>query len=110
MRDLNMMEIEAVSGAGFWSAFNSAILGAVGAGSAGAIIGGMHGGDGGGILGVGAIGQLVGMLGGGLIGVVAGSVGGWIVGWSDPATVIALVTQFFSNASSGLFHNGPAAK
>lgn len=56
MRELNVMEIDAVSGAGLFSSLTSAILGATAAGCAGAIIGGMHGGDGGGLLGVGSIG------------------------------------------------------
>jgi hypothetical protein len=105
MRDLNMMEIDAVSGAGFWDAATSAILGAVAAGCAGAIIGGMHGGDGGGILGVGGIGQLVGMIGAGMIGVVAGAIGGAVIGWNDPETIKSLVTQFASNVSNGTFQN-----
>jgi len=108
MRDLNMMEIDAVSGAGLWDAITSSILGATAAGCAGAIIGGMHGGDGGGILGIGAIGQLVGMIGGGLIGVVAGAVGGAVVGWDDAATVTSLVTQFANNVSNGSFQNSGA--
>ena len=110
MRDLNMMEIDTVSGAGFWDAVTSSILGAAAAGSAGAIIGGMHGGDGGGILGVGAIGQLVGMIGGGLIGVAAGGVLGAVMGWNDSATVTSLVTQFFTSAANGTFQDNAAGK
>jgi predicted lipid-binding transport protein (Tim44 family) len=109
MRDLNMMEIDAVSGAGFWDAITSAVLGATAAGCAGAIIGGMHGGDGGGILGIGSIGQLVGMVGGGLIGVVAGAVGGAVVGWNDSETVLSVVTQFATNVSNGTFQNTATA-
>ncbi|MFU2316234.1 colicin V synthesis protein [Rahnella sp. PCH160] len=103
MRELSVMEVEAVSGAGFFSALTSAILGAAGAGSAGAIIGGMHGGDGGGVLGVGTIGQGVGMIVGGLFGIAFGAVAGAIVGWNDPDAVTSLVTQWVSNVSSGLF-------
>lgn len=40
MRELNVMEIDAVSGAGLFSSLTSAILGATAAGCAGAIIGG----------------------------------------------------------------------
>lgn len=40
MRELNVMEIDAVSGAGLFSSLTSAILGATAAGFAGAIIGG----------------------------------------------------------------------
>lgn len=105
MRELSVMEIETVSGAGFFSSLTSAILGATAAGCAGAIIGGMHGGDGGGILGFGAIGQLVGMIGGGLIGVVAGAVGGAVVGWDDPDSVTSTVLQFANNVSNGTFQS-----
>lgn len=103
MRELNVMEIDAVSGAGLFSSLTSAILGATAAGFAGAIIGGMHGGDGGGVLGFGAIGQLVGMIGGGLIGVVGGAVGGAVIGWDDPGSVTSSVLQFVNNVSSGDF-------
>ena len=108
MRDLTMMEIDAVSGAGFWESVTSSILGAVAAGCGGAIIGGMHGGDGGGILGFGAIGQLVGMIGGCLIGVVAGAVVGAVMGWNDSETVTSLVTQFFTSVINGTFQNNTA--
>ena len=103
MRELNVMEIDAVSGAGLFSSLTSAILGATAAGCAGAIIGGMHGGDGGGLLGVGSIGQLVGMIGGGLIGIVAGAIGGAVVGWDDPNAVTSTVLQFANNVSNGDF-------
>ena len=104
MRELNVMEVEAVSGAGFLSALSSAVLGGLAAGGQGAIIGGMHGGDGGGILGVGAVGQLVGMVGAGLIGLAGGAIGGFVMGWDDPDTVKSLVTQWVSNTSSGSYH------
>ncbi|AGO56787.1 colicin V synthesis protein [Serratia plymuthica] len=103
MRELNVMEVEAVSGAGFLSAVSSSILGAAAAGAAGAIIGGMRGGDGGGILGVGTIGQGVGMIVGGMMGIAAGSVGGFVIGWDSPQTVTSLVTQFASNIGANIF-------
>lgn len=104
MRELNVMEIDAVSGAGFWDAITSGILGGVSAGLAGAIIGGVNGGNGGGILGIGSIGQLVGMIGGGLIGVAGGAIAGAVVGYSDPEAVTSLCTQFYNNVSSGTFY------
>lgn len=104
MRELNVMEIEAVSGAGFFSAITSAIIGGLAAGGQGAIIGGMHGGDGGGILGFGAIGQGVGMVAAGLMGLVGGAIGGFVMGWDDPDTVKSLVTQWVSNTSSGSYN------
>lgn len=103
MRELNVMEIEAVSGAGFFSALTSAILGGAAAGAAGAVIGGMHGGDGGGILGFGAIGQGVGMVAGGLFGIAFGAIGGAIIGWNDPDSVTSMVSQWVSNVSNGSF-------
>ncbi|QGH63929.1 colicin V synthesis protein [Serratia proteamaculans] len=88
MRELNILEVDQVSGGygnGFFAdlneMFNSAVIGAAAAGAFGAIIGGKHGGTGGG-WGFGALGQLVGMIGGGLIGMAAGGIGGAVVGWN----------------------------
>jgi len=110
MRDLNLMEVNAVSGAGLWESITSSILLASAGGAAGAIIGGMHGGDGGGIIGIGAIGQLVGMLGAGAIGTVAGAVAGAIMGWNDSASVNSLTNQFFTNVFNGTFQDNAAGR
>ena len=103
MRELNVMEISEVSGAGFWDAVNSAIvLGAAGF-AAGAAYGGIHGGDGGGILGIGAFGQLVGVIVGPIIGVAGGVVLGAALGWNDSASVNAIATQWLNNFANGDF-------
>ncbi|THD51259.1 colicin V synthesis protein [Enterobacteriaceae bacterium ML5] len=103
MRELSVMEVDVVSGAGLWSALTSSVLGATFAGTAGVILGGGHGGDGGGILGVGAIGQMVGFFAGGIVGVAAGAIGGFIIGWDSPETVTSLVTQFATSVTNGTF-------
>ncbi|MFV9688990.1 colicin V synthesis protein [Pantoea sp. ARC607] len=103
MRELNVMEINEVSGAGFWSAVSSAILlGATGF-AAGAAYGGIHGGDQGGLLGVGVVGQLVGVIVGPIIGVIGGSILGAVLGWNDPDSVNAIATQFLNNFVNGNF-------
>lgn len=103
MRELNVMEISEVSGAGFWDALTSSIvLGATGF-AAGAAYGGIHGGDRGGILGVGVVGQLVGVIVGPVIGVISGGVLGAAMGWNDPDSVTALSTQFLNNFVNGGF-------
>ncbi|MFG1173948.1 hypothetical protein AAFN90_10185 [Erwiniaceae bacterium CAU 1747] len=98
MRELNLVEMEDVSGAYSWNwgtaggvvsslvkntaeAVASATNLAVTAGWEGAIIGGKHGGSNGGILGFGIIGNLVGVIGGGIYGTVGGAVQGALLGW-----------------------------
>ncbi|MGC6389839.1 colicin V synthesis protein [Ewingella sp. S1.OA.A_B6] len=103
MRELNVMEINEVSGAGWLSALSSSILlGAVGFG-AGAAFGGARGGDGGGILGIGSFGQLVGVIVGPVIGVASGAVIGASIGFNDPDTVSALATQWVNSVFNGSF-------
>lgn len=103
MRDLNMMEIDAVSGAGFWSAVTSSIIGASAGFTGGAIIGGMHGGDGGGIFGIGAIGQFIGMFSAAIVGGVNGGISGAVLGWNDAESITSLATQFWSNVANGTY-------
>lgn len=103
MRELNVMEISEVSGAGFWDAVNGAItLGATGF-AAGGAYGGIHGGDNGGLLGIGAFGQLVGVIVGPVIGVIGGGALGAVLGWNDLASVTALSTQWVNNFVNGTF-------
>lgn len=110
MRDLNMMEIDAVSGAGFFEAISSAIVGGSAGFAGGAIIGGMHGGDGGGIIGIGSIGQLVGMIGGGIIGGVTAGLTSAVIGWNDQSTITSLATQFWSSVASGTYQDNAAGR
>lgn len=114
MRELNLAEMEDVSGAYSWNwgsaggfltslakntveLAKSVIVGAATAGAAGAIIGGKHGGDGGGLLGFGAIGQGVGMIGGGLIGMVAGGAAAAAAGWD-------LTLEYSEKAAEGMIN------
>ncbi|KKB02753.1 hypothetical protein [Pantoea anthophila] len=97
MRELNVMEISEVSGAGILESITSAItLGAMGF-CAGAAYGGIHGGDQGGLLGVGVVGQLVGVIVGPIIGIVGGGTLGAVLGWNDPDSVNAIATQWLNN-------------
>jgi len=103
MRNLNVMEIEAVSGAGLWSSITSAFIGGLSAASAGSLVGGTHGGDGGGLLGFGLIGQAVGMIVGCIMGGLTGAISAAIIGWNDPDMVISLSTQFLTSVINGTF-------
>ncbi|MGU3525043.1 colicin V synthesis protein [Enterobacteriaceae bacterium C23F] len=93
MRELNVMELDAVSGAGLWSALTSSVLGAVVGVAAGALVGGSAATKGGGILGLGIIAEGVGMVGGAILGGIACTVGAFIVGYNDPDTVSSLAIQ-----------------
>lgn len=106
MRDLTIYEVEQVSGGygnGFFAdlteAVTSSVIGAIGAGWAGAVIGGKNGGTGGG-WGFGALGQLVGMIGGGLIGMAGGAVGAPLLGLN---TTMSMAMAAFGNFINGTF-------
>lgn len=82
MRDLSLVEVSSVAGAG--------ILGAIQFGTTaawtGAILGGKYGGSNGGILGFGIVGNAVGLVAGG----VMGGVGGALIGlFNGDATATA---------------------
>lgn len=104
MRELNVMEINEVSGAGAWEAITSAIAMGVTGLAAGTCYGGINGAAGGGQLGFGLIGQLVGVIVSPIVGGVAGAVLGAIIGWDNPEGVTALCTQWLSNFANGNFH------
>ena len=118
MKQLSVMEMDAVSGGRYTWNFSSvsnavtsvvtngisAAAGIVGGAAAGAaigtIIGGAHGGDGGGILGVGSIGQGVGMIYGLAAGAVIGGIAGGLAGFDD---VYNYGTAFIDGAIEGTF-------
>lgn len=81
MRELNVMEIEIVSGAGLFSRIGASVLGAVAGVNVGMAKGGVSGGSTGGILGVGAIAAAVTMVIGGVSGVVTGALYGFVNDW-----------------------------
>lgn len=103
MRELNVMEINEVSGGDLLSSLTSAIILGTTGFAAGAAYGGIHGGDRGGLLGVGVIGQLVGVVVGPIVGVIGGTILGAVMGWNDPHSVTALATQWLNNFVSGNF-------
>ncbi|HKS33419.1 MAG TPA: hypothetical protein VJS14_06795 [Enterobacteriaceae bacterium] len=87
MRELTMMEIEAVAGAGLFSRIGAAALGGMAGFSGGAMQGGIAGGNTGGILGFGLISSLVGALWGGVMGMAQGVVYGLVNDW-DPTLAL----------------------
>lgn len=103
MRELNMMEVNAVSGAGiFDSLYSAAYMGLAGL-ATGAILGTkIGGGAGGGLLGFGLFGEAVGVVVGGAIGTIVGSGIGGMLGWNDSATAISLSNQAISNIVTSL--------
>jgi hypothetical protein len=109
MRELTVIEINEVAGAGLGSAIYSGILGGVSAGAGGAIIGGVHGGDGGGLLGFGAIGQGVGMVAGGLIGVAVGGIAGTLYGYNHKEEVESICVSFYTSVINGSFYPGTSS-
>jgi hypothetical protein len=81
MRELNIMEIEHVSGAGLFDRLGAAFLGGLAGIGIGSAKGGVSGGSTGGILGVGAIAAAVTAVWGGGLGAVTGAVYGFVNGW-----------------------------
>lgn len=82
MRELNIMEIEHVSGAGLFDRLGAAFLGGLAGIGIGSAKGGVSGGSTGGILGIGAIAAAVTAIWGGGLGAVTGAVYGFVNGWN----------------------------
>ncbi|KGT94985.1 hypothetical protein NG99_04890 [Erwinia typographi] len=96
MRELNMMEIEAVSGAGFLDTVGAITLGALVGLSVGTVKGGVAGGSVGGILGFGLISAGVTMVIGMVYGTVIGGIFGMVNGWNTTAEYFnEVVAQWF---------------
>lgn len=106
MRELTVIEIEDVAGAGLGSAIYSSVLAAASGTAGGAIIGGVHGGDGGSLLGVGSIGQGVGMVAGGAIGLVTCGIYGFAYGYNHAEEVESICASFFNSVINGSFYPG----
>lgn len=116
MRELSVVELDAVSGAGLFGSFSNgspavttngicdSLLGAAAMGVTlagyGMTIGGTHGGDGGGILGLGAIGQLVGLVIPTIEGAIVGTVLGAIYGLSGSQPLINQLVQGWANGTA----------
>jgi hypothetical protein len=103
MRELNVMEVEAVSGAGFLSSLSSAILAGTVFAAGGTYIGGVGGGSGGGFLGFGLLGEAVGAIAGGILGAATGVVMGAALGWDNPESINSLSTQVITSIINGNF-------
>ena len=117
MKELNVFEMEVISGGYNWdfsyatSAFTSlagnaieaagsALVGGVIGGMLGTLIGGTQSGANGGLLGFGLIGNGVGMFWGLLWGAIGGAVGATAVGWD---TTIDTMMQMAINGIEGKF-------
>jgi hypothetical protein len=81
MRELTIMELEHVSGAGLISRVGAAGLGAILGLVNGVVKGGVSGGSAGGLLGVGIIGGAITMIVGGILGPIAFGVYGLVNDW-----------------------------
>jgi hypothetical protein len=93
MRELNIMEIEHVSGAGLFDRLGAAFLGGLAGFGLGAAKGGVSGGSTGGILGVGAIAAAVTAIVGAATGVFQGAVYGFVNGWDKTLSFFNTVTE-----------------
>ncbi|AFQ46489.1 hypothetical protein [Burkholderia cepacia] len=97
MRELTSMELDAVSGGGFFSRIGASVVGGVTGLIEGAWKGGVSGGNAGpGLLGMGSIAAGVGMICGGVLGLV----GGVLYGVINDATQ---TTKWFDKAMESLF-------
>ncbi|WP_035056129.1 hypothetical protein [Andreprevotia chitinilytica] len=100
MRELNVMEVEAVSGTGFFSRLGSMVLGAVTGASIGAAKGSANGGSGGGLLGFGLLGNAVGAIVGGVLGVVQGGLFGFVNDWDATVKLFNDSTKTWSDPTT----------
>jgi hypothetical protein len=97
MRELNIMEIEHVSGAGLFDRLGAAFLGGLAGVGVGSAKGGVSGGSTGGILGVGAIAAAVTAIWGGGLGAVTGAVYGFVNGWEHTRVWFNEVVEQWGN-------------
>ncbi|AYM93303.1 MULTISPECIES: hypothetical protein [Serratia] len=93
MRELNIMEVEMVSGAGFFSRIAAAAVGAFGVATTGMMKVGVAGGSTGGILGVGVISALVGVVLGGVFGAMQGAIYGFTNDWDKTISAVNSSTE-----------------
>lgn len=103
MRELNVMEVQEVSG-GCLSRIGAMFLGGVDGGIAGTYKGAVTAGSSGGLLGFGLIGALVGAIWGGVYGVAQGTVYGFINDWGRTLEL------FNEHVQSWLDPNAPPPK
>ncbi|MFN3070494.1 hypothetical protein ACKWMY_20605 [Serratia sp. J2] len=102
MRELNIMEVEMVSGAGFFSRIAASAVGALGLATSGMMKVGVAGGSTGGILGVGVISALVGVVLGGVFGAVQGALYGITSDWDKTIDVVNKATEQWMD-QTGIF-------
>ena len=96
MRELQICEINEVSGASFLSQVGAGVVGGILGATTGMMKVGIAGGNTGGILGLGVIGALVGVALGGVSGVVQGAAYGLINDWDK-------TIEQFNNATEQWF-------
>lgn len=105
MRELSVMEVQEVSGAGLFGGlfdrFAAAALAGVVGFAGGLVIGGKAGSGAGGILGVGALTAGVTMVIGGIVGPVVSATAAFAAGWDVTFTY---VKKFFDGAIGGVYN------
>lgn len=93
MRELNIMEVESVSGAGFFSRLGAAAVGALGGATTGMMKVGVAGGSTGGILGAGVISALLSVGLGCFWGSIQGAVYGFTEDWNTTIATVNASTE-----------------
>lgn len=94
MRELTFVEIEHVSGAGFFSSIGAAFIGAIAGVTEFGLKWAMSGGSAGGILGAGIISGGVGLIVGAVVGLIDGALYGLINDWD---TTVAWFNEIVEN-------------
>lgn len=85
MRELTSVEMQTVSGAGFFDFIGSVVVGAVAGITAFGLKWAMSGGSAGGILGVGLVSGAAGLVIGAVVGLIDGALYGAMNGWDTTA-------------------------
>jgi|GEM_PF-1478666 hypothetical protein len=101
MRELSVMEVQEVSGAGLFSRLAASALAGVVGFAGGLIVGGKAGSGAGGILGVGALTAGVTMVIGGIVGPVVSAAAAFAADWDVTFTY---VKKFFDSAIGGIYN------
>lgn len=100
MRELQIFEINEVSGAGFFSQIGAGILGGILGSTTGMMKVGIAGGNTGGIFGAGIISALVGVVLGGVSGAVQGATYGLVNDWDKTVEQFNNTTEYWFDMSN----------
>lgn len=100
MRELQVCEINEISGAGFFSQIGAGVVGGLLGATTGMMKVGIAGGNTGGILGVGVISALFGVVVGGASGAVQGAAYGLINDWDKTVEQFNNSTEYWFDMSN----------